>query len=134
METNHQRIDEFKAEIGSLNIRTPADESERIWLIAGIVVVVLGLVLIGVGWYSAGGEVLVANQIPYLLSGGVLGLALVIIGGALFVRYSLTRYLRFWLIRSIYEDRSQADRQVELLEQIAASLRTDSRATETASQ
>src|SRR5262249_44406583 len=88
METNHQRIDEFKAEIGSLNIRTPADESERIWLIAGIVLAVLGLVLIGIGWYSASGEVLVANQIPYLLSGGVVGLALVIIGAALFVRYS----------------------------------------------
>jgi hypothetical protein len=118
METNHQRVDEFKQEIGALNIPTPADTRERIWLIAGVVGVVAGVALVIVGYVGASGTAVVGNQIPYLISGGVLGLVLVIIGAALFVRYSLSRYLRFWLIRSIYEARTQTDRNVEALARI----------------
>jgi hypothetical protein len=130
METNHQRVDDFKREIGALDIPSPADSKERIWLIAGIVVAVVGVVLVVVGYIGASGTVVVGNQIPYLISGGVLGLALVIVGAALFVRYSLSRYLRFWLIRSIYEQRTQTDREVEALGRIERLLDASSRQTQ----
>lgn len=107
-----------------MSIKTPVDADERRWLIAGILLVVVGIVLILSGWFFAGGEVRVERQIPYVLSGGVLGLALVVVGSGLFVRYSLSRYLRFWLVRSIVEERAQTDRQIEALERIAASLGT----------
>jgi hypothetical protein len=42
--------------------------------------------------------------------------------GALFVRYSLARYLRFWLIRSSYEERANADRIVAAIEHAAGPL------------
>jgi hypothetical protein len=45
-----------------------------------------------------------------------MGLALIIAGAALFVRYSLARYLRFWLIRLTYESRANTDRIVEAIE------------------
>ena len=41
-----------------------------------------------------------------------LGLALTIVGAVLFLVMSLRRYLRYWLIRLIYEQRDQADRIV----------------------
>ena len=45
------------------------------------------------------------------------------IGAALFVRYSMTRYLRYWLIRTVYEQRLQTDRTVEVLERVEAAIR-----------
>lgn len=123
METNHQRIEQFKQELAEVNVKTPVDHGERTYLIAGMVVAVVGLAVILVGWWGASGTAIVAEQIPYLISGGVFGLGLVVIGGALFVRYSLTRYLRFWVIRSIYEERAQADRQVEAIERLEVVLR-----------
>ena len=39
-----------------------------------------------------------------------------IVGGALFLRYSLAAFLRFWLARFIYEQQAQTDRIVERLE------------------
>jgi hypothetical protein len=130
METNHQRVDEFKQEINDLRIPSAGDDRERIWLIAGIVAVVAGIALVIVGYVGASGSAVVATQIPYLISGGVLGLALVIVGAALFVRYSLSRYLRFWLIRSIYEDRAQTDRNVEALARIERLLEAPARETQ----
>jgi hypothetical protein len=127
METNHQRIQEFKDEVSGMHLRPPEDSSERTWLIAGLVLPVLGLIAIVLAWWGASGTPYPAEQLPYLISGGVVGLGLIIAGAALFVRYSMTRYLRFWLVRLIYEDRTQTDRTVDALERIEALLRTTAR-------
>lgn len=124
MEANRERVEEFKAEVAGMRLRPPDDSRERIWLIGGLVLPLLGLVLVFVGYWGASGTAFVSEQIPFLISGGVLGLTLVVIGAALFVRYSLTRYMRFWLIRVIYEERAQTDRVVASLEAIESALRT----------
>ena len=58
----------------------------------GLVVIALGLVVIGIGWNGAagaGGEVnhvpVVQAQLPWLLSGGFLGLGIVILGAAMMI-------------------------------------------------
>jgi hypothetical protein len=48
--------------------------------VAGIVLAAVGLVFIVVAWSQVANEANVARQVPYLVSGGILGLALVIIG------------------------------------------------------
>jgi hypothetical protein len=48
----------------------------------------------------------VSVQIPYLISGGLLGLALVIIGAVLLAVQSLRTFLRFWLLRLIADQRA----------------------------
>ncbi|MCX7619767.1 MAG: hypothetical protein N2037_02845 [Acidimicrobiales bacterium] len=123
METNHQRIAEFREEIASLTVRSPVDAAERTWLLTGIGLGALGVVVILIAWFGASGTAIVAEQIPYLISGGLLGLGLIIAGGALFVRYSLSRYLRFWLVRYLYEHRVQTDRMIEALERLESALR-----------
>ena len=60
-----------------------------------------------------------ADQRAYMAQGSFLGIALTIVGGALFIRYSLARYLRFWLIRSTYEQRANADLIVAAIERAA---------------
>jgi hypothetical protein len=37
---------------------------------------------------------------------------LAVVGGALFLRYSLAGFLRFWLARLTYEQKAQTDRVV----------------------
>ena len=48
--------------------------------IAGVVVAAAGLLLIGFAWSQVAGEANVARQMPYLISGGIFGLAVVLIG------------------------------------------------------
>jgi hypothetical protein len=48
----------------------------------------------------------------------MLGIALTTIGAALYVRHSLSRYLQYWLIRLVYEQREQTDRTIEALAKI----------------
>jgi hypothetical protein len=67
---------------------TPARFGGRL----GLVVVALGLLVIGIGWDGAagsGGEInhvpVVQAQLPWLLSGGFLGLGIVILGAALVI-------------------------------------------------
>ena len=58
----------------------------------GLVVIAIGLVVIGVGWNGAagsGGEVnhvpVVQAQLPWLLSGGFLGLGIIVLGAAMVI-------------------------------------------------
>ena len=45
-----------------------------------------------------------------------IGIGISIVGIVIWVRNSLTRYLRFWLIRLVYEQREQTDRLIAALE------------------
>jgi hypothetical protein len=89
-------------------------DADRIQLIAGGVLAVLGLVLIVVGWYGAANTGFDFEQTPYLISGGLLGLALCFLGG--FV------YFAYWVTRLVRESRTQSERAAELLDQIATTL------------
>jgi hypothetical protein len=51
----------------------------------GVLFCVVGFVLIFVGWNGAAGVDRVPEQIPYVISGGLAGLALVVVGAALLV-------------------------------------------------
>ena len=48
----------------------------------GLVVSAVGLLVIGLGYLGAASNDLLVEQFPYLISGGVLGLALIIVGNA----------------------------------------------------
>ena len=121
------RIDQFREDVAALELKTPADDKERVYLLASIGCMVAGVVAILGAYWGASGTAIVAQQLPYLISGGGIGLALIIVGAALFVRFSLSRYLRFWLIREIYEQRTQTDRVVESLGNVESLLRAATR-------
>ena len=106
-----------------LTVPEPLAEAESMLLKVGLALPVLGLILIGIAWYAASGTANVAEQVPYLISGGIVGLALVLIGIGLFVRYSLTRLFRFWLARMLIEQQTQTDRVVEAIDNLETALR-----------
>ena len=41
---------------------------------------------------------------------GMIGIAVSVVGAAVFLRYSLAQFLRFWLARLIYEQQAPTDR------------------------
>ena len=83
---------------------------------------ILGVLLILAAYWTSSGSKYVADQIPMLISGGILGLGLAVIGVGLFIRFSLARLLRFWLARMVVEQQAQTDRVVDALARIEAKL------------
>jgi hypothetical protein len=63
-------------------------------VLVGSVLAPLGLVLIGLGWLGASRTPLVQEQLSYLISGGLLGLALVVLGGFLYFAHWQTAVLQ----------------------------------------
>jgi hypothetical protein len=68
--------------------------SDRWMLVVGGTLLPLGVVLVLLGWYGASHTVLLFEQIPYLISGGMLGLALVMGGGFVYFAYWMTLMVR----------------------------------------
>ena len=68
--------------------------SDRWMLVVGGTLLPLGVLLVLLGWYGASHTVLLFEQVPYLISGGVLGLALVIGGGFVYFAYWMTLLVR----------------------------------------
>ncbi len=98
--------------------RKGAGRNVRKWLeMIGMALIVLGFVCILLGWYGAAHSAYQYQEIPYLISGGLLGVALVI-GGGILVHSA-------WNMRKIEEDRRNAlaiVRSVDHLERIMRDL------------
>ncbi len=105
--TGGGRREQFEEEIAAVRIRTGKAEAEQRFTILGVVAMVAGVVVCLVAYFAATGEAF-TNDILELLVLGAFGIALTILGAAVFLRYSLARFLRFWLLRLIYEQQDQA--------------------------
>ena len=117
MNDNDARIEQFKAEIEDLKLRGSSSEGEQRLLVLGVALAVVGLALAiygGIQVMNSGGSP--ADQRAFTATGSFIGIALIIAGAALFIRYSLARYMRFWLIRMTYESRANTDRIVDAIE------------------
>ena len=80
---------------------------DRWVLIAGAVMVPLGIALILLGWYGAAHKPLIIQQFPYLISGGILGLGLMFTGGLF--------YFGYWVTRLVQENRTHTQALVEAI-------------------
>ena len=107
-------FEDLAARARTLSTQVQRGRYDRLLLIVGGLLLPLGLLLIVLAWLGASHTVLVFEQIPYLISGGLLGLGLVIVGG--FV------YFAYWQTLLVREGRDQARRVEGLLERIEAHL------------
>jgi len=85
------------------------------WVWVSVVVGLVGFVLIAVAWGAVSGESEVYRQTPYVVSAGIFGLALVMVG--LTVLNVSTRQ------RDALERERQIDRLVEVMEDLRLELR-----------
>jgi hypothetical protein len=107
-----KRVEEFKAEIAEMRLRDPATGRDRQLLRLGVVLLVVGVVLAVVAYFMSHGTTNPLSQRDAIIL-ALAGVTVSIAGGALFLRYSLATFLRFWLARLIYEQQTQTDRIVD---------------------
>lgn len=81
------------------------------WIYAGLVLVGAGFTAIGITWGKVAGELQVALQLPYLVSGGLTGLGLIIVGATM-LNVAVKR-----------RDAAKRTRQLEQLAEILRELR-----------
>lgn len=103
------RADRFVRELQSLKIPDPAAGRSGLWLRAGIALMIAGPVVALLAYFMSHGTTdPLAQRDAIVLA--LLGIALAVVGAALFLRYSLTNFLRFWLARQSYDIDRLADR------------------------
>src|SRR5256714_6942881 len=89
-----ERQSRLATRVKAVRTRARAGQLDRWLLIIGGVLLPLGILLIALGWLGASRTVLLFEQIPYVVSGGILGLALVFIGGFVYFAYWQTQLVR----------------------------------------
>ena len=112
MTQTETRADRFARELAELKIPDPVARRAGLWLRLGVTLMALGLVL-GVSAYLISHNTtdpLVQRDALALALGGI---ADCVVGSALFLRYSLTGFLRFWMARQSYDLAQLADRLSE---------------------
>ena len=105
-----QRQARLASAVRGLRTKAGSSDQAKILLILGGVLIPLGFVLILLGWNGASGTVNVWEQIPYSISGGMLGLAAVFAGGFC--------YFAYWLTQLVYAARRDAADTHAILERI----------------
>ncbi|WP_174183685.1 hypothetical protein [Nocardia barduliensis] len=96
------RAERFVRELQELKIPDPAAGRSGLWLRTGATLMVAGLVVAVLAYFMSHGttDALAQRDAITLALGGV---AATVVGSALFLRYSLTNFLRFWLARQSYD-------------------------------
>ena len=96
---------------GSLNL------SERTLMVVGGIIAPLGLLFVLLGWVGASRTPNLFEQVPYLISGGLFGLALVFLG-AFF-------YFAHWITELVKEGRAQSAALLEAIERLQDEVRSN---------
>ena len=97
----HDRHERFAADLEAVGHRT--SRGDRRLVLGGAAVMAVGVVLAVVAYAMSTGQ----SDTRDVISSGILamiGLCLVVAGGAVFVRSSLTEFLRFWMLRMLAEN------------------------------
>ncbi|CRK52608.1 conserved hypothetical protein [Rhodococcus sp. RD6.2] len=107
------RRDQFKKDVSELKLKTEGtgggDGKARI---AGLVLMVVGAVAAFGVYLSSLTQDDLRNIASYQILATAL-LAVTVIGAALYLAGAVSRVLRLWLLRQLYEGREQADRIAE---------------------
>ncbi|MDX3745496.1 hypothetical protein [Streptomyces sp. AK08-02] len=102
MTSAEPRADRFVRELTELRISDPAAARSQLWLRLGGALMALSVIL------GASGYLVTHNTLDPLVQNdgialGLAGIAAGVVGAALFLRYSLTGFLRFWMARQSYD-------------------------------
>ncbi|MGD0699344.1 MAG: hypothetical protein ABSA02_05600 [Trebonia sp.] len=109
MTSAESRADRFARELADLKIPDPAAGHPRGWQRLGGVLMVAGIVL-AVSAYFISHRTTSSLTQGDAVTIGLGGVTLSVVGSAIFLRYSLTGFLRFWLARQSFELNMLAER------------------------
>ena len=99
---DQDRAEEFKSEIQRMRLKTGKAGGEKKLQVLSIIFMLAGVALTIIGYFSStnANNTLDQNELLVL---ALVGLAVTIVGAAMFLRYSIASFLRFWLLRLIHE-------------------------------
>lgn len=123
-ESMRQSLDRARKRLGAI-------DPERALQIVGGILVPTGIIAVLLGWYGASQATYDFQQIPYLISGGLLGVALSVVGGLAYFASWLTRLITHSAVQSqaaMAETGRQTATIVEAIDRLATELRTASAA------
>src|SRR5918997_5249914 len=109
----NDRIERLKSDAAELNVGKGA-ALDGLWQAAGAVAMGVGVAVALLAYRLSLGQD-DSRDIQSLQILALAMLALAIVGAAVFVRYSLARFLRFWLLRQLYEGQAHIDQVVAAL-------------------
>ncbi len=87
--------------VSGIRRRAAGVDVEKLLQVAGSVLLPTGLIVILLGWYGASHTSYDFEQVPYLISGGILGAAMTVAGGFL--------YFGYWIARLVHENQRQRE-------------------------
>lgn len=108
------RLEQFQDEVGKLKVTGGGANPERLGSQWGIGLTILGAVIAVIAWWSVLDSHDAVKQLPSLAF-TFIGVGVMIVGIVIWVRNSITRYLRYWMIRLIYEQREATEQLVKAL-------------------
>ena len=112
MTPTEKRADRFVREIAEHKIADPAAGRPRLWLRLGAAMMVAGLALALTAYlvsHRTSSSLVQGDAVTI----GLGGVTVSVVGAALFVRYSLTGFLRFWMARQSYDLTLLGDRLLD---------------------
>jgi hypothetical protein len=109
-----ERVARLRSSVGGLRTRAASRGLDFYLFLTGAVLVPFGFLVMVLGWWGASHTGYVFDQIPYMISGGLMGLGLVLVGSF--------AYFAYWLTRMFHQQREQTDRTVAALERLEARL------------
>ena len=108
------RLQEFQAQVDELKLTGGGANPERTAVRVAVVLFVVA-VAIEIAAFAGSSNATDERDQNDLMILALLGVVLALGAVALFVRASLTRWFRYWLVRLVYEDRANTDRLIEAL-------------------
>ncbi|WAC54144.1 hypothetical protein [Gordonia sp. SL306] len=100
--TSDDRAQRFTQELEKLKIPDPAAARSQLWVRLGVAAMVVGVALGVIAYlmsHNTSDPLIQRDALTIALT----GVAVAIVGSAVFVRYSLTNFLRFWLARQSFD-------------------------------
>ncbi|MCU1376498.1 MAG: hypothetical protein JWO68_3784 [Actinomycetia bacterium] len=110
--TTNERVERFKTEAAELNLKAGNASRDTMFQAAGAVAMLVGVVIAFVAYAGSGG-LSDSRDVQTQTTLAIAGLALAVGGGFVFLRYSLGKFLRLWLLRQMYEGQAHVDQIVE---------------------
>jgi hypothetical protein len=104
---------DLSAELTKLRATNNSGRMDRSMSVLGVLLGIVGLGIILLCFVQSGGYSDIRNQMDALIL-SLFGLSLSIVGSALYIRSSMTRFLRYWLLRMVYEQRDLARQSAHL--------------------
>lgn len=108
------KIEQFRAAVAELKLKTGRSRGDLVRQVLGALLMLGGFITALIVYEQSLSQSSALNLASeQILAVAMLGL--VVIGGALFVSASISRFLRFWMLRNLYEGQAHIEQLVESL-------------------